>query len=242
MNPASQQLFQDALSHVKPQDILEFCPEEQGGTGYIHEFTEIYHAREVPEVYSFNITETIGLTQWGEADQEASPDRFRRFRIFANAVGAAMCSGNKGPDDNLPPNYLAISLLDDAWELGDEALLGLLGKVYEEMHTRVVTARWCADDAPFLLLGQLLLALHGNYDVDPNQLAGPLMESERLRARRKGREVFLWGCTVFNQMHMRWQDRLAQAFAGYAGRVEEPLAKLQRGLAGKEDPRLLVTG
>lgn len=242
MNPASQQLFQDALSQVTPQDIFEFCPEEQGGTGYIHQFTAIYHAREVPEVYSFNITETIGLTQWGEAEQEASPDRFRRFRIFTNAVGAAMCSGNKGPDDNLPPNYLAISLLDDAWELGDEAMLGLLGKVYEEMHTRVVTARWCADDAPFLLLGQLLLSLHGNFAVDPNQLAGPLMESERLRARRKGREVFLWGCTVFNQMHGRWQDRLAQAFAGYAGRIEGPLARVQRGLAGKEDPRLLVTG
>lgn len=240
MNPASQHLFKEALAQVTPQDICEFCPEDPGGTGYVQHFSAIHQAGAVPEVYSFSITETIGLTQWGEADQEPNPDKFRRFRIFTNSVGAAMCSGYKGPDDNLPPNYLAISLLDDAWELQDGRLLGLLAPVFEEMHSRVITARWCAEDAPFLQMGQLLLSLTGHHEANPNQLAGSVLEAERHGARRRGREVFFWGGTVFNQMHERWQDRVSQAFARYQGPVEEPLLILQRGLAGKEDPRLVI--
>ncbi|HSJ01314.1 MAG TPA: hypothetical protein VK956_02625, partial [Verrucomicrobium sp.] len=193
----------------------------------------------VPEVYSFNLTETIGLTQWGEPDLETDPDRFRRFRIFTNAVGAAMCSGDKGPDDNLPPNYLAISLLDDAWALQDESLQKLLPAVFSEMHDRVVTARWCADDAPFLILGQLLLALQGHYPVDPSSLVQPLVEAERHCARRKGKSIFLWGCTVFNQMHDQWKIHVDRAFAACPHPLEASLKRLHEGLVGVEDPRTL---
>jgi hypothetical protein len=134
--------------------------------------------------------------------------------MFTNAVGAAMCSGQKGPDDNLPPNYLAVGLLDDAAALGDERVLNLLAPVFGEMYERVITARWCADDAPWLLLGQLLLNLRGNYpEGDASALAVRIMAAESHCARRKGKDIFLWGSTAFCQKHDRWQVWVEQEFS-----------------------------
>lgn len=240
MNLVSHKLFQMAARHVTVQDVYECCPLDPGGAGYIQEFAEILRSQTIPEGYSFNMVETIGLTQWGEPELEADPVKFRRFRLFTNAVGAAMCSGAKGPEDNLPPNYLAIGLLDDAWELGDKEVLGLLGDVFGEMHHRVVTARWCADDAPFLLLGQLLLALLGHHTVDVAQLTEELVRSERGCARRAGRGVFFWGATVFNQKHDTWRLYMKRAFQAPGQEYAPALELLRQGLHGVADPRVVT--
>lgn len=236
MNPASKKLFEYVIERVSHGDVGEFCPEDPEASGYVADFTAILESKTVPQVYSVSLTETIGITQWADAEEEypqpRDRNRFLRFRLFTNAVGAAMCSGQKGPDDNLPPNYLVMGLLDDAIALGDEHLLHLLAPVFGEMHERVITARWCADDAPWLLLGQLLLTLRGNYpEGDASALAVRIIEAESHCARRKGKDIFLWGSTAFCQKHDRWRVWVEREFS--QTHASEAVRRLGDGLTGR---------
>lgn len=213
MSPAAWKLFAHASHSVTPQDVYDFCPNDPGFPGYVRAFTSILRERKPPSSANFDITETINLTRWGNAEEERDPDRFRRFRIFTNAVAVTLCLGDDGPDDT-PPNYTCVSLLDDACALQNSELIGLLFPVFGEMHRTIGEAGWYGDanEKPFLVLAQLLIALLGHApDSDISALCDQLMREEAACKDNVTGE-FLWGCTSFNQLHYRWKALVDVAF------------------------------
>jgi hypothetical protein len=68
------------------------------------------------------------------------------------------------------------------------------------------------DEKPFLLLGQLLLALMGHApDARVQTLCDRLMEEEA-RCTKNDSGEFLWECTSFDQLHEQWKTLVEIAF------------------------------
>ena len=212
MTPACRNLFDYASQHVTPATISEYCPSDPGYADYVREFTAILASGFPPPTAHFDISETIGLTRWHDPDLEADPMRFRRFRTFTNSVGVVMTAGPEGPDEEMPANYFAISLLDDAHALQDSHLLQLLPPVFAELHQQVVKTEWFAGEAPFLLLGQLVLAFLGFAPgIDVIRLSEQIV-SEACEHPEYATPDFFWDCTVYNQLHHRWKHFVALSF------------------------------
>lgn len=213
MTTPCRQLFEYAMRHVTPKDVSDFCPSDPGYADYVREFTTILSSGIPPIASHFDITETIGLTRWSDASQESAPARFRRFRTFTNAVGLMISAGPEGPDDGMPANYFAVSLLDDAHALQDPELLSLLFPAFGEFHQRVAETEWVAGEAAFLLLGQLMLALMG---VAPSTDIAAMSEqviAEAAQCANRATSEFLWGCTFFDQLHDRWKHFVTLTFS-----------------------------
>jgi hypothetical protein len=211
-SPACWKLFFYALEPVTPQDIAAYCPNDPGYPAYVREFTSIRKARTPPSACNFEISETINLTQWGNPQEERDPDRFRRFRIFTNSVAAMLWACGDGPDESTTANYVCINLLDDAYSLQDAELMRLLFPVLGEMIQPVSESLWGSAEVPFLLLGQLLIALMGYAPhADISGICDQLMEREARCSDKEGND-FLWGCTSFDSLHHRWKHLVNIAF------------------------------
>ncbi|WP_050030128.1 hypothetical protein [Verrucomicrobium sp. BvORR034] len=212
MTPACYKLFAYAVNEVTPRDVWDFSPNDPGFPGYVREFTAILKSRKLPQDADFDITETIGLTMWGDAETEKDPVRFRRFRVFTNSVGVALCAGPAGPPGTMVPNYLVIRLLEDSHALQDAQLLRLLYPVFADLHARLKHDGWFDKEAPLLLLGQLMLALMGY--ADPNDvpaLAAKLVKMGSI-AEHYVSSDFLWSGTNFDQLHAEWKRFVGIAF------------------------------
>jgi hypothetical protein len=142
MSPAGWKLFAHALHFVTPKDIANYCPNDPGYPGYVREFTSLLKSRRPPTSPNFEITETINLTRWGNAEEEREPERFRRFRIFTNAVAVMLYVSDGGSGDTIPANYVCVRLLEDALALQDSELMGLLYPVLGEMYHSADNAWW----------------------------------------------------------------------------------------------------
>ena len=216
MTPAVRKLFDYTSRHVTPKDVSDFCPDDPGYPGYVRVFTAILSSGVPPSKSHFHITETIDLTRWSDADGEADPTRFRRFRTFTHSVGVVIVAGAEGPSECIPLNYLAISLLDDAYSLQDTHLMQLLPPVFAELYQRIVETEEVAEEAPFLLLGQLILALLGFAPSADVACLSERIISESSKHAGHASPEFFWGGTFFNQLHHRWKHFVELSFPGDA--------------------------
>jgi len=212
MTPACYRLFAHAVNQVTPRDVWDFSPNDPGYPGYVRQFTAILKSRKLPREADFYITETIGLTMWGDADAEKDPIRFRRFRVFTNSVAVALCAGPDGLPRTMAANYPGIRLLEDAYALGDAQMLRLLYPVFEDLFARLETDGLSHDEAPLLLLGQLILALMGYSDTnDVPALAAKLVRLGAVGENSVSSD-FLWSGTPFDQLHPEWKRFVEIAF------------------------------
>jgi hypothetical protein len=207
-----RELFDYAADLVTEKDIADFCMPDPGYPGYVRTFTTILASGIPPVVSDFEISETVILTRVGNPMDESDPLRFRRFRTFTNAVGVGICAGPEGPQDN-GPNYLGISLLDDAYALQDSQLLRLLFPAFGELHRRLAGIEWIAGESPFFLLGQLVLAFMGFApSADIAGLCDQLIAEGSRRYLFRSSPEFLWGCTGFDHSHHRWKHFVELSF------------------------------
>lgn len=213
MTSACYKLFDHVSAQVTAQHIIDFCPSDPGYGHYVHEYKGILKARTVPKELHFDITEPIVLN-WGDV-VESPPDdeRFRRFRIFVNVVGFVVCCGPEGPTPRIPMNCLAVHLIEDAHALGDALLLTLLYEAFGDMFDLMKAHPWEEDgEAPFLLLGQLILALLGHAPSDAiPELAARLMV-EGSAAENCGASLFMWNSSGYDTFFPRWKHLVAVAF------------------------------
>lgn len=217
MNPASRELFEYTARRVTREDLVDFCPGDPGYWDYVQEFELILRKTNPPEYTSSNIHETLGLT-WGvEAGEVKDPIRYRRARTFANTVGVCLATGAEGPVGpyEIPPNYLAISLLDDAHALEDAELLPLLYRAFGELLERFDEQE--AEEAPFILLAQLILALKGFGPAGEADALADRLIAEESRHCKKWVPGFLWGCTNYNSRHDRWMYFVKRSFPEEGG-------------------------
>lgn len=209
MTIAALNFFKYAADNVTLEDVAKFCPNDPGYPDYVREFSAILTSRIIPTEFDFDITETINLTRWGKPEQEFQKQqaiRYRRFRIFTNAVGLAIILGPNEDGWNMGCNYYAISLLDDIAELEDLYANELLLPVLNEMHHKL-SHTGSPEEAVFYLLAQLFLALMGHAPkTNLNELVNQLIaEERRLDTDNDDRQEFLWPRTSFDQLHDRWR-------------------------------------
>lgn len=222
MNQGSRDLLDYALRQVTQQDIWDHCPSDPGYPGYVEAFTKILTSGVVPPDFNFDISETICLGYYSDASLVSNPTRFRRFRTLTNSVGIAISASETGPDELVPVNYLTISILDDALALHDVPLLELLPPALAEVHRRVIEAAWCLEEAPFLLLAQIMLICRG-YNPDANL---PHLVAQ-LRAT-PGFPRFLW--EGFNQFRDRWMNNVGSSFPSKS--EDKMVASLRKEILG----------
>lgn len=203
MSQACDELFHYAIGFVTPADIAAFAPGDPGYPDYVRQWREILAARSIPQQANFDITETVDLTRWAEADRESDPVRFRRFRVFTSAVALGMAVRDRVDDDQFPPNYTLIRLIDDADALRDLALWRLLAPAFEEVHQ--AWTRQPSEEAPFGLLGLLLVHAHlGAENSVLETIAERLIEQES-RCETRASTDFLFGCTHYDQLDRHWK-------------------------------------
>ena len=212
MSDAELELFVYAAGRVTPADVAAFAPGDPGYPNYVAAFNHILSSGDLPDRPSFDVRETIGLTRWVDADREADPVRFRRFRVLSSVVALSQLLAGVEAEDALPPNYGVVSLLNDGYRLGDRTLVRLSRPALDVLHVHLADRG--SEEAPFALLGLLLVDAYLGAGV------GPLADvAERLIAcdgRQVGRKSgdFVLGCTYFDQLHGLWVwlvDRLVPA-------------------------------
>ena len=216
MSTAADDLLAYAIDHVTPADVAGFAPSDPGYRNYVRAFNDILSTRDPPRRATFDITETIGLTRWTDPASWADPVRFRRFRVLTSAVALSLHSAGQA-DDAMAPNYTVVTLVDDAYALGDQRLLRLSRPALVDCHIALTgdSARspFWPDETPFVLLGVLLVdAQLGGPASAMSDLADRLMQEEGQSSQR-GSFDFLFGRTNFDQLNQRWRwlvDRLVQ--------------------------------
>jgi len=208
MPNACNELFDYALGCVTPDDIADFAPSDPGYPAYVSAWRQILATGSLPAEADFDITETVGLTQWVDAKRETDPRRFRRFRVFTNAVALAMGTADDADDDAFPPNYTVISLIDDAAALEDPDLWRLLLPAFEAAFA--AWRRQPSEEAAFALLGVLLVrAQQGEPEAMLESLAERLIEEEA-RCPHRVASIFLFGCTYYTQLNESWKRHVRE--------------------------------
>jgi hypothetical protein len=137
-----------------------------------------------------------------DPDAQPEPDRYRRYRVLAAAVGAL----HPALAELVSPTDVAISLVEDAVALADLVLTApayaALRELAEELGERHES------DAPFVWLAALLLgATAGCDDAELSALALRVFDEEsRFQGHRKrSREKrFLWRCARSKLDEERW--------------------------------------
>jgi len=199
-------LFRFAAGHVNTKDVSDFAPADPGYADYVRHFNTILESHALPDKVIFETTETIALTRWTDASAYPDPIRFRRFRTFTNSVGLALLATGTPRALDINPNYTAVSLLEDAEILGDQDLLSLLSPAFAETYEALNTTNPHDGDTAFLSLAQILLVYMGRRPKeDLPALANRLMAEESACVSRESND-FLWGCTVYDQLHDRWKE------------------------------------
>lgn len=213
---ASRELLVRARGRVAPEDVARYAPNDPGYPEYVAAFEAILLRGEAALHRGFAVTETIGLTRWGDATATADPARFRWFRVLTSAVEVLL-------DDRWnAPHYTLARLLADSFALRDDgdraAPVDILSAVARE-----VSVAFCMvpERQAFCTLAELLLAGVDQLDhADIEALCANLDAEERrlweIRCTSPGRpprgEMSLWGLTHFDQLHPVWLDLVAARF------------------------------
>ena len=205
---ATRELLDRARGHMAARNLQRFVPNDPGGLGYAAAFDAIVadgsDALERPHdgqpLYrSFDFVETVNLTRW-------TPARNIEERWFRVLCCAAHLAARPLGEEAIPLNYSLVTLLVDSIELvavgQRDAPLDLIDGVCAEMRASIEAgdgdpfARE-ADDA-FCVLAQLLLP-----GTDGRRLCVELAAIDE-RAHHAPRAEFVWGLTVFDQLHPDW--------------------------------------
>jgi hypothetical protein len=216
MMSACQALADVAATFVTPADIDAFAPNDPGIAGYIRELNRSLVRRSPSDRMDGSLIEAIELTYFDFPDAWPDPSRFRRFRVWTNAMALEALAAGGVADDVLIPNYVALALLDDVEALADASLVDRLADAFGEAATAGIARGW--DEAAFLLLARLLARRlnHADFEAEAQTLAGQIIDAE---AKHFGRSsaAFLWGCTFFDGRHDRWRARVARQIGPSSG-------------------------
>jgi hypothetical protein len=164
----------------------------------------------IPTKINFELSETIGLTGWGEPDLESDPVRFVRYRRFTTAVAIALVHAGIDTDIFRAPNYLARDLLIDR-DRENPNYLSLLQKIL--LVTRGVLIVQNDDtEYPFFTFASMILAQSINDFASADQLALQLLRDEsNVRANQAVSfliedDRFLFGLSNYDQVDHDWQQ------------------------------------
>jgi hypothetical protein len=208
MSQAQFNLFDYAVEFITPEDVALFAPADPGYHGYVSTWCAILKHRKVPRRLTFEVSETIDMTQWGHANRTSDPLRFRRFRVLTSAVEVSLLLDGLADIWSFPPNYVIVRLLDDALALGDTALVRLTRPVLEELHRFLLEDD--ADEAPFALLGVMLAdAILGASAQALSSQTDQLMQEENQFGGQFSGD-FLFGCTNFDTLNKVWISLIRQ--------------------------------
>ncbi|GAA5138820.1 hypothetical protein GCM10023213_18420 [Prosthecobacter algae] len=234
MTPAVLKFFEAAADQVTVEDVVKFCPHDPGYPEYVRTFESILTSRVIPLDFDFDISETINLTQYSHPEKEFQTQealRFRRFRIFTNAVGLAIILGPNESGWLLACNYYAINLIEDIDALEDDRLEDLLLPVLVEMYQKLSLELWRSEESLFYLLAQLLIGFRRDAPrAHLNELADQLMthEAKLDLDLKEGRHGFLWQRTTYDQMHPRWKHFVEKLFPPVA--TQDSISRLREAL------------
>ncbi len=216
MTTGFREVFEYSRRFVTQEDVYNFSPAlDPGYPGHVKALLPVVESGVLPTEDDLDFTEAMFYLQIEDEPARAgfSPDevRFRRFRTFVNALAGAVAARDNGLTCGDPPNYLVISLLDDADALGDSELMRLLFPAFAELHQITAAMWWIPEDTPFFTLGLLILAFRG---FAPHADTSALIERLIAEVAKYGGETleYLWGCTNFDQHHKRWKKFVDLSF------------------------------
>lgn len=224
MPDACLEVLEYTRRHVTPKDIADFAPGDPGYPNYVRVWTEILETGRLPERAHFDITETIGLTRWSDATRERDERRYRRFRLFTNAVAMAMYARDDDAYETMPPNYVAISLIDDGVELKDMDVLLMARAAFAELHAAMQKNE--REEAVFVLLAMLLIDRITRTHADESQSLITQLIRDAEQHTGWATDEFLWGCTHYDQLHRRWKSYVYRYLAPTTPEVASLRARL----------------
>jgi len=205
MDPVIQEFFDDMLKPVTRQHLVDFCPGDPGYEDYLRAWGSIVETHKVPRKSGFELSETIGLTGWADAEDWDTPERFREFRRFTSSVALMLIHQGNDSEIVRPANYLACDLLRDA-RRSDMTFLTLLREVFSATRSYLSSDR--DPDFPFFRFGELILS---DWLGDPKSklvAASALLNDEQFARTTLGNDQpdFLLGLTVYDQFHDQWTE------------------------------------
>ncbi len=118
---ALTRLFERACRNVTRSLIERWVPSDPGSAGYVSKWTEILEQRRFPGEWDFEVSETIGLTTWGDEIDEG----FSRFRSLTGSVALFGIVHEQAVDDDIMDCVLC-RLLFDSLVLQDVEQLEIL--------------------------------------------------------------------------------------------------------------------
>jgi hypothetical protein len=258
---ATRKLLDRARSRMKGKDLRPFVAFDPGVYGYAAAFDSIVKAgdRALTDIHdgvelhrSFDFTEAVGLTRWGRPHE---PDA-RWFRVL---TCAAHLAARPLGETEIPLNYSLVALVSDALTLSEEgdadAPLDLLPDVFGEARQSVLRGEgdpWDSlSDEAFCVLAELLV----RDDADPDLAEALRARLEELDALSSeyylpgtsdlnphfaANEAFVWGLTVFDQLHADWLALVVERFPKAPSTMAQTRAKLIESGAkwASKSPRL----
>jgi hypothetical protein len=218
MHSSVRELFEYCRSNVSDRMILDHAPNDPGYPAYVSLWTTIRRTGIVPKEIEFDLSEVIGLTGWGHAEQESDAEGFRCFRRFTSSVAVMLVHSGNDCESVRPGNYLARDLILDL-DASDSNHLKLLRPVFAETRALLAHEPW-EGEFPFFTFGMMILAqMEQDWKVAA-EAAAMLIDDDAAVRRHDGwrnhaeRGQFLLGLSGYDQVHGDWR--------AFAGRLVNP--------------------
>lgn len=207
-------LFHHLRNHVSEEDIRQFSPGDPGYPDYVREWVKILTTGVVPTRASFDHSEVIGLTCWSDSGDFQSPMRFHRYRLFTLAVACKLFVLGNCTEDIRAGNYVAIKMINDARDLGDDGTSMLVGNALPAIAEALSSQPWIEEEYPFFYAAEMIWAQrHRDFDRAVS-VASKLIESEQSVRQHEEffgeSQRFLFGLTIYDQLNDEWDAALCE--------------------------------
>lgn len=208
MNRHIESLFGLTRSQVSEQHINDFSPSDPGYDSYVRLWTRIYRSGEIPKQTEFDLSEVIGLTGWAKPADFNDPVRFRQYRRFTSAVGAALIENGNDDECVRVGNYLARDLIVDT-DIDNAEHFESVRNVFPVLRDTLFKTNH-DEQYPYFTFGSLILAQMAGDFVESETMAAQLIEDDA--AVRNNDSInwitedsrFLFGLTNYDQLHSDW--------------------------------------
>ena len=208
MHPSVTALFEYTRSRVTDQDIIDYSPGDPGYPDYVNLWTAIRRSGVIPKETEFDLSEVIGLTGWGQPEEEKDPERVRCYRRFTSSVGIALLHYGNDSSCVRPANYLARDLIIDL-DRSCKTHLRLVRQVVVATRDTLL-ANGFEEDYPFFTFARMILSQIAGSWLDAEAAATQLLIDEDAVRKNESLNMmiaddrFLLALSSFDQVHQDW--------------------------------------
>lgn len=202
-----QAIFDYTCDRLQPGVIENYAPNDPGCYKHVHQLEKIRQSRTLPSECCFDVS----FDWYSRVAHQRDAKRYLNYRIWLMSVGVHLNGLLQDSEVPWPTNYIALCMLNDIRDLGDDQLDAWLGDLADDVSETFSRWSYVDSESLFWIAAEMVWAHRRDDHQRTATVAVKLIEHEsRVNLERSDRAKFLFGSTVYDHFHREWKDTLRE--------------------------------